>query len=209
MWAIFLGFGLIFGLVGLGLLALWALGDPSATVAGLPQPSARELAALPAGREVFVEGRIGALEQGLSGVVAFERAELQRSEFGGEESAEWTTVERRTPPLPLDTPGGRVELTNDDYTLLRPPLERTEPDGSRLRAFAVGDPVVVIGRSVGEGTPALSAQRLVGGTRDTYLAELGASDRSLLWIGLAALAFGLGFGLPGALGLWRRRRRSS
>lgn len=209
MWAVFLGFGLIFSLVGLGLLALWALGDPSAMVAGLPQPSAGELAALPAGREVLVEGRIGAREPGLSGVVALERAELQRSEFGGESSVEWTVIERRTPPLPIDTPGGRVELANDDYILLYPPREETESDGSRLKAFAVGDPVVVIGRSVGEGTPTLSAQRLVGGKRDAYLAELGASDGPLLWIALAALAFGLGFGLPGALGLWRRRRRSS
>lgn len=207
MWRIFLGFGLLFGLASLGMLALWAIGDPSAALRALPHLSARELAALPGGREVLVEGRIGVREPGLSGLVAFERDELRSAEFAGESSVEWTTVERRTPPLLIDTPSGRVELTNDDYILLHPPRETTEPDGSRLKAFAVGDPVVVVGRSVGEGTAALSTQRLVGGTRNTYLAELEAADGPLLWIALAALVFGLGFGLPGALGLWGRRRR--
>jgi hypothetical protein len=197
----FLGFGLLFGLVGAVLGALWTQFDPAAEGRAIPQLSAAALSDSAAGREALVEGRLSERNRpGEHGLLVYAREELR----GRGDDEAWVEAERFAPRLLVELPDGLAEVLSEGALLQSPPRAVEEASSVRVVGFGPGDPVVVVGRVAdGPEGSVLAAELIAGGTRADYLAGLGAQRHVLLWIGGPFALLGLIFGGLGAWGLLR------
>jgi len=202
---IFGGVGLVFMAVGSGLL--WGSGAAARQadeVAGWPLVTAAQWPQLAAGQTVAIEGRISERNPvAAEGLVAFVARQYLGVKCSNDNSNDcrpaWAEVQRVTPALWLDAPGGRVQLANTDYTLANPPeVRQTTPQlvaGQTVeyRGFRPGSPVFTGGVINQADGVTLRATFLAGGDRAAYLAtQHGAAD-TLLTIGIVLAAFGLAF----------------
>jgi hypothetical protein len=203
----FLAFGLIFGLTGVAMLAgSCAARQQVDELAAAPLLSIEQLPALEAGQPVAVEGRISerntAAHESLVVFVAREYGGVDCDDDGSC-SAIWAEVERVSPAIWLDLPGGRLRLSNTDYDLLNAPetwytdREPIEDQTLEYAGFRMGNPVFAAGTiDTGDGRT-LRAEFLFGGSRADYLTAERDSADSLLLMGLIFGSFGFIFGAVG------------
>lgn len=217
--------GLTFACAGVALLrGFGPLADrDQARVAALPVVGAEDFAAGPPGRAVLVEGRIAATNPPRHGeLVAYTESQYT----GGECKRPADTLCTRyvgstTPPLILDLPGGPVRTTGDRYAIERPPAHAGPPytpypsrdpaTGEyprRYDGFAAGDTIFAIGTVVvGPNGPTLAAERVVGGTRAGYLADVRGAGLDLTRGGMLLIAAAVALLAAGSALLWRAIRR--
>lgn len=189
----FLGLlGAVFGGVGVFLLLTDGPRRESTRAETLPAVSATQLASLPPGTAVLLEGRIAPTTPvGFRDFVAWRRERFEGVETSGPSKGReiWKHVETVSPPLRVTTATGEVPVVNDGYDLRAPTSQWREttsgstgifdrrPEGAT--GFRAGDRVIVDGRVVLEPglegalpTRAVQAAVLSGGDRVSYLASL-------------------------------------
>jgi hypothetical protein len=195
---------LLIGLTGLALLGVGLFGltwgaasfkHEAAAVAALRPLGALELAALPAGSRVLVEGQVSsAAEAGAGGLAAY-LVEAAQGDGGDGNEARWQIREMRAPSLELTLADGSVRLINSGYTLLAPPIVVPLAGGAqrlRYRGFAPGSPALAYGSlEFSASGPALRADWLFGGDQAAYLAEQQANLRAVRSVGAIFSLLGL------------------
>ena len=193
---------LIVGAVGLALaiagtlVMRYAPGSISARHArmtALPSPSVSGLTDTPPGREVLVDGRIGASQPPLfRDFVAFVKEEEER-DSRDRDRTEWKVRERRAPPLTVVlTDDDAIRVLNQGYGMSPTTSWSDDTFGRRTRysGFVAGEPVVIHARVA---TGGLEAIEVAAGTRASYLQAIHDSIGTAWWIGV--LFAGIGGGL--------------
>lgn len=206
--------GAFFSLVGLIFVgvAILAVGQDRARVAGLQSASAIQLGSMTPGQEVLIEGRIDERAQPrFRKFVAYVREEYRGNDSSGNRI--WQEDEQVTPRLLVVLPDGRVQIVNQDYLLGNEQTVWQEGNvvswnslsgegTKRYRGFEAGAPVLAIGSAARDAEfPAISVEQLVSGTRASYLAD----QRTLQLI--MGLIGGLCFVVGAALLIFTLRRR--
>jgi hypothetical protein len=212
------GFGLLFLAVGL-FLATVAARQAGAEASRVEQLHPLSVAALDdsqPGREALVEGRISERNPALfQQFVAYVREEYRGEDDNAREK--WEEDERRAPPLLIDVVDGLVQLSDDGYILDSPPHTWQDSQSSltwngfsgegtkRYRGFQAGDPVLALGTLVAgaEGLE-LQAERIYGGTRDSYIA---GRRQAALWMPRIGGILGLVGAAITSVGIWLFLRR--
>ena len=213
-----IGFGLVFLAIGL-IMATVAARQAGAEAARAEQLRPLTVAMLDdsqPGREALVEGRISDRNPALfQQFVAYIREEYRGRDDDDREK--WEEDERRTPPLLIDLADGIVPLANDNYALDSPPHTWQESQSSlvwngftgegtkRYRGLRAGDAALAIGTLVAgpEGLE-LQAERVYGGTRDSYIAD---RRQTALWMPRIGAIFGVIGAALALAGVWRLVRR--
>lgn len=101
-------------------------------------------------------------------------------------SCHWNETGRTTPPFDVIFDGVPVHVSNGDYRLTGPNRYITTGWRTRLRGFANGDGVLVVGATTPNG---IQATEVYGGTRDQYIG--GYAVWFWVWV-VAALICGIG-----------------
>ena len=190
----------------------------------LPHPPLSELAALPAGTALLVEGQLVAREKpGPQGFLVYRQDRFVRKHTSGAQKGqeEWKTMSTVTPPFALQQNEVVIEVTSRDYVMKNwphswksdvVPRYRSMSDYSeRIFGFKAGDRVLVDGQLVAgraSGKPTLVISALAFGDRQAYLEDLRGGILALKIVG--AVFAGLGLVLLTVVALWRRavRRRA-
>ncbi len=196
-----LGFtALVAGVVGGGMWYASSQARKEAElVASLPEQTADGLKGLSAGQAVLVAGTLAADNPALfRRFVAYLHYEPHRETSGNSTRTNWRVRRRFTPPLWVETAGGRVRVRNNTYELGaaaeepselaergssawldeegRKVWDRSDPSSGPqwYTGFEAGQGVVVLAKvAQGGAAPELEATRVFGGSR----AELLASAR--------------------------------
>lgn len=148
------------------------------------------LAGATPGQAAFVEGRISSQNP----TVYRQFVTCLREEY---HRRHWVEVARATPPLVIETGGGRARVTNNDYSLetTAVTVEEAAPTFTKgavqARGFVAGSPALAVG-SVAAGTEELVAEFLYAGTRAEYIAWQRNAQQRGLWWGSGFLLFGIG-----------------
>ncbi len=163
-------------------------------------PGERQLAQLPDGSTVLIEGRVAPATPPRRGEMAvyIRQQEVQDDE----DEWYWRTIEWVPSSFLLKTQEDMLTVRGR-FTLNNATLRETN-GRTRYEGFAAGDTITVLAvRTSGQEGPELDAQDVAGGTRDDYIARAGAQLSLLRWILVPFLALmGLLFGGIG-LFIWR------
>ncbi len=174
-------------------------------VARLQPLKAAQLAALPEGGEVLLEGTIDRSSTTQFGsLVAYRRDEhLLDTDL----SDLWLPNGRAASAFALDLPDGQVRIDNTNYEVANPPTQ-IEWGLMRYQGVALGDRVTVIGTvtHAAAGTK-LIAQVVSGGTRLDLIAA--QSQASLLTIVLGMICLTLLAAIIGLVVTLRRQKHDS
>jgi hypothetical protein len=194
--------GGVFALIGAVFIGISYNASAEAARVGAMTPlAAEQLADLPDGSEVIVEGRISERNTALlEGLVAFTERLYRGIECDNDNSDSchqvWDETRSATPALWLDIPGGRLRLSNSDYQLNNPPESwQTTPtlidnETLEISGFRMGNPVFAAGQiSAGDGVT-LHADFIFGGTQADYLAD--RQDESFGFFLFGAIFGGIG-----------------
>lgn len=218
------GFGLLFAAVGGAMLA-FALRYVRADLTearALPAVTPATLTGLNPGTRLLVEARIADdAPPAFRDFVAFERREFDGwREDGGRRREVWKLRETVAPPLPLQSAAGAREgsakVINSGYEIESLPRrwrsttelvstafgERTQ----RYDGVGPGDPVMVDAVITLARAGELTARRVYGGTRETYLADLSERGVVIQVLGLVFLGIGLLIAFGGGVAIARRTR---
>ncbi len=207
------GMALLFFTIGIWLLVSNAPERELARGSALPLTTADTLRWRAVGETVLVEGSLAAENRtGFRDFIAYQRDRYAGKDNDGPAKGveRWTQIERVTPPLTLDSVGGKLSIINSNYTLRNPPqqwrsavTQRTlfGPDSERVHGFAAGDQVIVEARVTEialreyKPTRALEALVVVGGNHTTYLANLKSGIVAAQIIGAVFTGVGLLLGV--------------
>jgi hypothetical protein len=196
-----IGFGLVFVAIGIFMATVGArqAGAEAERAERLRPLSVAALDDSQPGREALIEGRISNRNPALfQEFVAYVREEYRGSDEDDRER--WEEDERRTPPLLIELADGIVSLANDSYILDSPPHHWQESQSARAwnsltgegtkryRGFQAGDAALAIGTlAPGSAGLELQAERVYGGTRDSYIAD---RRQAALWMPRIGAIFG-------------------
>ena len=186
------GVGLALGIAGY-LVMTYSPGSIAARhaqMSSLPAPSVVGLTDMPAGREVLVDGRIGANQPKLfRDFVAFVKEEEER-DSRDRDRTEWKVRERKAPPLTVVlTDDDVVRIVNSDYRMSAKTSWSDHMFGreTRYSGFVAREAVAIHARVVSGG---LEAIEVAAGTRASYLQAIHDSIGTAWWIGVLFLSIG-------------------
>ncbi len=203
------GMGLLFFTIGVWLLVSNSPERELARGSALQLTTADTLRWRTVGETVLFEGNLSTDNRaGFRDFLAYQRDRYAGKDNDGPSKGveRWVQLERVTPPLAIDSAGGKVSIVNSRYTLRNAPRQWrssvTErllfgPDSERVNGFVAGDLVVVEGK-VTESAPgtdgkrprALEATVLFGGNHAAYLADLESGIVAAKIIGVVFVGVG-------------------
>lgn len=169
--------------------------DTQARAERLAPTTINQLARLPLGSEVLLEGTIS--DRSVPKFRTFVAYKFERHYLNTDLSDMWQLENVQTEPFVLQLAGGLVSIGGAGYQILNPATTEQQPGnvGSnpvRYSGFQIGDRVVLLGRLTGQDT--VTADVVIGGTRAAYLAARQATATwSALFIGLSTALVALAF----------------
>lgn len=189
-----------FALPLIPLLIIFAAGtrpvdDTLARVERLASTTIDQLALLPPGSEVLLEGTIS--DRSVPKFRTFIAYKFERHYLNTDLSDMWQLENVQTEPFVLQLAGGLVSIGGAGYQILNPATIEQQPGnvGSnpvRYSGFQIGDRVMLLGRLTDQDT--VMADVVIGGTRAAYLAAQHATATwSALFIGLGTALVALAF----------------
>ena len=205
---IFLAFGLVFTLIGIGLavFASAALNREGDRIAALPVISGTQLSSASPNTDILLEGVISERNPQLNGdFVAFDR-ELYMG-VDDQDDPIWSLQQRQRPALLLDADGALVQTTanyavSGYHQIIDPGLQDARKTRQTERIFGLvrGREVTVLGQvRTGSEGPEINATTIYAGNRDQFIATQYIGSQVTFWVGFGFGLFGLVFG---GIGVW-------
>ena len=194
-----LRFGILLAILFIG--AAWWCNHRARQLTGIPVQSAASIADTTPGTEIAVYGGIwtGAGE-GLRIFISElrecrTRTTTKDGKMETKTDCDWIEAGRTTPAFDVVVDGQQVRVTNVDYLVTGPNRFVSTGYASRMRGFANGDGVLILGTA---GPGGITAREVYGGTRAQYLSGM----RAVVWLlGIAAVLSAI----IGVIAAWAER----
>ncbi len=182
-----LRFGILLAILFIG--AAWWCNHQARQLTGIPVQSAASIADTTPGTEIAVYGGIwtGAGE-GLRIFISelrecHTRTTVKDGKVETKTDCDWRETGRTTPAFDVLVNGQAVRVTNVDYPLTGPSRFVDTGYATRMRGFANGDGVLVLGTAAPGG---ITAREVYGGTLAQYV--VGLRTMQYVWLAAAVLS---------------------
>ncbi len=155
------------------------------------------------GRVVLVEGQIS--DRNATQYRSFVAYRFEERVRDADGDYTWRTRSTVTPPLLIDLPDGRIQVS-EGYSLNNLPNDNTIRErNDRYKGLVAGDEVVIIGTVVdGLELPEISADFVASGTQQEYVDNQRTGAWIALFVGVMISAVGLRLATVGLVQVVRR-----